>query len=88
MFDEHEHADEALKEIEELQSKKEKAVGLLSRYQTQLETLTNERDELVKRLDSEFNTTVEGAQAVLGKLQTERDSLLEQAKKSLSMIDL
>lgn len=80
--------DDALKEIEDLQAKKEKALGLHSRYQTQLETLTNERDELVKRLESEFNTTVEGAAEVLNKLQTERDRLLHDAKKSLSMIEL
>lgn len=88
MLDDHKHDNEALKEIEELQAKKEKAVGLLSRYQTQLETLTNERDELVKRLGEEFNTTVGDADRVLDKLRSERDALLEQAKKSLNTIDL
>ena len=88
MFDDHKHDDEALKEIEQLLAKKEKAVGLLSRYQTQLESLTSDREDLIKRLNDDLGTTVEGAELVLSQLREERDSLLSQAKKSLDMIEL
>jgi F0F1-type ATP synthase membrane subunit b/b' len=89
LFDDNNHSTEdVVKEIEALQKKREQALGLLSRYKTQLETLVHERDELVSKLEKEFDTTVAGAQVTLEALRDKRDALLAEAKKSLDTVDL
>ena len=87
LFDDHNTGD-VVKEIEALQKKREEALGLHSRYKTQLESLVSERDQLVEKLEKEFNTTVAGAQLTLEELRTKRDQLLAEAKKTLDTVDL
>lgn len=77
-----------IQQIEELTAKKEQAQLLLTRYTTQLESLTQERDELVNSLQKEYGTTLDQAHNTLESLKQERDQLLSEAKAALSQIKL
>jgi len=77
-----------LDDIKTLQEKKEKAQTLITRYKTQLETLVNDRDGLIKQLEETYGTTVEGAKAKLLELEKKRDELLSEAKKALDNVNL
>lgn len=77
-----------MEELNELKAKKEKAQGLLIKYKTQLEAVVSEREALVKKLQDEFGTTVEGAETKLAELRQKRDELLAEAKDALEKIKL
>jgi len=77
-----------LDEIKALQAKKDKAQNLLTRYKTQLETLVEDREELIQKISDLYNTTVEGAPEKLEELKSSRDKLLAEAKKALDKITL
>lgn len=80
--------DNIIDEINELRDKRDKAQDLLTRYKIKLETLTTERDELVKKLNEVYNTTIEEAPNKLAELKSQFDSLLDEAKQSLDKINL
>jgi len=80
--------DSILEEIKALQAKKEKALTLLTVYKTQLEGVVQGKEELVKKLNDTYGTTVDGAVAKLAELKEQRDKLLDEAKKALDKITL
>lgn len=82
------HNDNTLNEIEQLLAKREQAQILLTRYSTQLEAITSEHENLVKKLETDHGVSVDNIQSAVETLRHQRDELLNQAKSALSKINL
>lgn len=79
---------DVLKDIKELKAKKAKGETALTKYSTQLESLVEQRDELIKKLKDEYGISPEEVDSHLERLQQERDKLLEEAREKLDKINL
>lgn len=73
-------------EIKALKVKREQAQTLRTKYTTQLESLINEEQELVRELAEKYNVTPETAKEKLAAMVEKRDVLLAEAKSILSEI--
>lgn len=78
---------DTLTEIKELKKKKEKAQTLLTKHQTQLEALSEQRDQLVSDLQTVYGVTLETAAAEIDRLSAELDSKLQEARTVLGNIN-
>lgn len=74
-------------EIRELRAKKEKAQTLVTKYQTQLEGLLEERERRIERLRDEFGVALDDANDKIEELRAQRDELLVSARETLKSLD-
>lgn len=77
-----------LEEIKELKAKKAKGETALTKYSTQIESMVEQRDRLVKSLQDEHGISPDELEDYLEKLEQKRDSLLAEAKEKLDKINL
>jgi chromosome segregation ATPase len=78
--------DSILNDIKNLKLKKEEAQTKLTRLATQIESLEEQRTQIVEKLESEFGVSVENVEEELSKLGAERDRLLSKAKEVLDRV--
>jgi uncharacterized coiled-coil DUF342 family protein len=77
-----------LDEIKELKAKKAKGETALTKYSTQIESMVEQRDRLVKSLQDEHGISPDELESYLEKLEQKRDALLAEAKEKLDKINL
>lgn len=77
-----------LEEIKELKAKKAKGETALTKYSTQIESMVEQRDRLVKSLQDEHGISPDELDDYLQKLEQKRDALLADAKEKLDKINL
>jgi len=75
-----------MNEIKDLKAKKDQAQTLLTKYKTQLETLAEEKEALVKELADKYGVTPETAKEKLATMLEKRDELLTSARDILDKI--
>jgi len=81
-------ADDVIAEIKELRLKKEKATTAITKFSTQREGLTEERDRLVDTLKEQYGIGPAEVDEKVAELTKERDQLLAEARDKLSKIKL
>lgn len=75
-------------EIKELKKKREQAQMLLTKHRTQLETLTEQREQLITELKDKYGVTVDTASQMVEDLTKSLNSKLAEAKEVLNKIAL
>lgn len=81
-------SDNIITEIKELKAKKAKAETAVTKFSTQLETLREQKKELVAKLLDEHGISPDQIEEYIEELRTKQASLLKEAKEKLDKINL